>query len=165
MTTLVGPSLQAEESVSTPSPCCSLDKNIQIRYKKHEGAVTILRMPSSAIQLGVCQSSPNLHIAERQAAMALPCSQARLLFISSPLKASEPFIDFLIKACYISLRSKMEKTGAGRGYLVALPRRLPGPSLSDMFLASSPLQRHCFVATPSKGTLGNFRGLYIQPPP
>lgn len=95
----------------------------------------IPRMPTPAIQLGVCQSSPNLDSAERQAAMALPYRQAQLLFISSPLKASGPFIDFPIKPCYISLRSKMEKTGAGRGYLVALPRRLPGPSFSYMFLA------------------------------
>lgn len=104
--------LGVEEWVSTPTLCCSLDKKVQIRYRKHEGAMPIPRMPTPAIQLGVCQSSPNLDSAERQAAMALPYRQARLLFISSPLKASGPFIDFPIKPCYISLRSKMEKTGA-----------------------------------------------------
>lgn len=75
--------------------------------------------------------------------MVLPYSQAQLLFISSPLKASEPFIGFLIKMCYLSLHSKVEKTGVGRGYLVALPMRLPGP----------PFPLHVPGLTPSAETL------------
>lgn len=156
MTTLVGPILQPGEWVSNLIPCCSLLKKLQIKCKKHEGPVPIPRMAPSAIQLGACQDSHNLDSAVRWTAMVLPYSQAQLLFISFPLKASEPFIGFLIKMCYLSLHSKVEKTGVGRGYLVALPMRLPGPPFPYMFPAQPPLQRHCFVATPSEGTLGNF---------
>lgn len=58
--------------------------------------------------------------------MTPPYSQAQLLFISSLLKASEPFIDFHIKTRYLPLHSKVEKTevqAASGDYLVALPMR------------------------------------------
>lgn len=60
--------------------------------------------------LSILQGGHNLDSVEGWTATAPPYSQAQFLFISSPLKASEPFIDFRIKTCYLPLHSKVEKT-------------------------------------------------------
>lgn len=87
---------------------------------------TILCYPLDINRLGALQGSHNLESVVRWTAMTPPYSQAQLLFISSLLKASEPFIDFRIKTSYLPLHSKVEKTevqAASGSYLVALPMR------------------------------------------
>ena len=68
--------------------------------------------PLDIKRLGALQGGHNLDSVVRWTATAPPYSQAQLLFISPPLKASKPFIDFCIKTCYLPLHSQMEKTEA-----------------------------------------------------
>lgn len=104
-----------------------------------------VRAPPPVIQpldlkrLGAFHGGHNLDSSARWAAMVLLYNQAWLLFISSPLNASEPCIDFLIRMCYLPLHSKMKKTevraaatwspcqcGTTLSFLDIFPLRVPG---------------------------------------